>query len=80
MNAGEYLLLKSSLTSGSAADHLLSAISSGDGLIINDGVMVEVSTVTVISQIDDIPILVEVSDHSIGIPLKSSEIIVEIMT
>ncbi len=78
MTAGELLVLKSSLGSATALDHLMNLRS--DGLVVNDGVAVEVTFMpfdvevqeqSVTVEVLDPPIVVEVTD--LGIDVEVSE-------
>lgn len=80
MNAGQYLLAKSSLASGTAAAHLLSLIATGSGLVVNDGIDVELSTMQITVELDDSPVSVEIADTPVEVELSTTEIIVEIAT
>lgn len=64
MTAWEMLLAKSSLTVGTAWQHLMSALQLGSGLVINDGILVRVEnlshTVEVTNTLDTV-----ITDHRI---------------
>lgn len=69
MNAWEKLLAASQLTTGSAWDLLSNPKQGGAGLVINDGVAVEVA---------EMPVEVEVLLEQIEVALGDNTVIVEI--
>jgi len=78
LNAAQYLLTKSSLITGAAGAHLTSALQLGTGLVVNDGVDMEVDFMTLDAEIDDTVVDAEVSDEAVSVELAETEIIVEV--
>lgn len=80
MNAGQYLIANSSLASGTAAQHLLNQILGGGstGLIVNDGIDVEVSLMALDVELDDQTIEVSIDTEVIELEVNDNTITVEV--
>lgn len=78
MNAGQHLLEKSSLSSGSARAHLTSAFAAGNRLVVNDGIETEVVDMTFDADIADLEIILDVNLDVAEIELNDTEITIEV--
>lgn len=80
MTAGERLVSLSGLLTGTAAAHLLAIVTGGgSGMIVNDGIAVEMAPMEVEALLADAPIVAELQDTATLVEVVSAEpIIVEI--
>ena len=88
MTAWNVLILNSTLPSGSAWDHLNAQQAGGTGVIVNDGIAVEIDFEPVAlevllqdieAEVADEPIVVEIEDAPVEISLAADPIETEIV-
>lgn len=74
MTAWDQLILHSTLPSGSAWDHLNAQQAGGTGVVVNDGIAVELTDLSVLVAIDAAPIEVEVDTGDVEVVVEDSPI------
>lgn len=78
MTAWALLLEKSSLTVGTAWQHLISALQLGAGLVVNDGVYVEIQNMEIEAALQDSDIAIEVSEKEVFAEIQDAVITIEV--
>jgi hypothetical protein len=78
MTAWDLLLEKSSIAVGTAWQHLTSALQLGTGLVINDGVYVEIQNMEVEATLEDAGIVVEITENEVFAEIQDTAITIEV--
>ncbi len=78
MNTGQQLVLRSTLGTASALQHLLNQLAGGSGLVINDGIDVEVSLMAVDVEVDDPVFEVAIESGDVLVELTDEPITIEV--
>ena len=74
----EYLVAASSLPSGTVWDLITHPRTGGTGLVVNDGISVELSTMTFDVEIDEQGLVAQVIDEVPVIEINDNTIIIEV--
>lgn len=78
MTAADLLIVKSSLLTGTAAAHLLSALALGSGVIVNDGIYVEVTDMTIEVEVELTLIEAVIDTDATELELEDQSITIEV--
>ncbi len=78
MNTGQQLVLRSTLGTASALQHLLNQLAGGYGLVVNDGIDIEVSLMAVDVEIDDPVFEVAIESGDVLVELTDEPITIEV--
>lgn len=78
MTAWSNLLAKSSIAVGTAWEHLTSILAGGSGVVVNDGVTVEVDEMTVEATVEDLSVDASVDLDPVEAQVEDNPIIAEV--
>lgn len=78
MTAWANLLAKSSIAVGTAWDHLTSILTGGSGVVVNDGIAVEVAEMVVEATVEDLAVDASVDISPVEAQVEDNPIIAEV--
>lgn len=78
MTAWDRLLAKSSLAVGTAWEHLASLLAGGSGIVVSDGIAVEVTEMAVDATVEDTPVEASVDLSPVEAQVEDNSIIAEV--
>ena len=78
MTAWQNLIAKSSIAVGTAWDHLASLLAVGTGVVVSDGITVEVDQMVVDATVEDTPVEASVDLSQVEAQVEDNPIIAEV--